>query len=127
MRNTTTLIFIGLIVLAGAWFVFSNNSSVNGNTIKEPNVAVGEMQKVVLSQEGYNYKDAVVEAGKPISISADDSVRGCLRSVAFNLEGKRYSKYLQSSSDTLQLPALSKGTYQYSCSMGMGFGKLIVE
>jgi len=101
---------------------------VSGNVVSESaQVAPGEMQRVILSQNGFNYRDAIVESGKPILLSADNSVGGCLRSVVFNLEGRRYSKYLRTTEDTLELPALSKGIYSFSCSMGMGYGRLIVQ
>ena len=110
-----------------AFFLIDGKSNSATNNLVNAQQVQGETQKVVLSQQGYNYKDATAEAGKPITISADSSVGGCLRSVAFNIEGKKYTKYLQNPQDTLQLPALSKGTYPFSCSMGMGYGKLVVE
>ena len=130
MKNATILIFIVIMILAVGGFVFANGK--NGTTAKvvsnEGQVIVqGQAQNVILSQSGYNYKDAAAEAGKPITISADSSVGGCLRSVVFNFNGKKYSKYLKTTEDTLELPALSKGTYSFSCSMGMGYGKLIVK
>ena len=126
MSNKITIIGILILVALVAGFVFAKSGNTNSAPITG-NVVAGEMQKVVLSQDDLNYKDANVQAGKPIAISADGSVTGCLRSVVFNLNGKKYSKYLKTTSDTLELPALSKGTYTFSCSMGMGFGKLIVE
>jgi len=126
MKNTTVLLLIGILIFVVGGFVFIKAKSVNieGN---EGQIITGEMQQVVLSQDGYNYKDTIAEAGRPLSISADSSVGGCLRSVVFNVKGKKYSKYLKSPQDTLQLPALSKGTYTFSCSMGMGYGKLVVN
>lgn len=126
MSNKITIIGIVILVVLVAGFVFAKS----GNTENTPitgNVVAGEMQKVVLSQDDLNYKDVRVQAGKPIAISADSSVTGCLRSVVFNIEGKKYSKYLRTTSDSVELPALSKGTYSFSCSMGMGYGKLIVD
>lgn len=126
MKNTTILFFImAIIVLAGSFVFVKGKAPVTGNTIVEPQALQGETQKVVLSQEGFNYKDVRVEAGKPIEISADDSVRGCLRAAVFNIEGKKYSKYLRTPQDTMILPALKKGTYTFSCTMGMGFGKMV--
>ena len=115
-----------VIIGAGFFFLKPDNTTVTANVI-EGAVAEGEMQRVVLSQEGLNYKDVTVEADKPIAISADNSVSGCLRSAVFNIGGKKYSKYLKTPDDTLELPALTKGTYQFSCSMGMGLGKLIAQ
>ncbi len=126
MKNIYLFLIIVLIVGVGAYFVFNNDGGNDGQVIA-PEIGNVEAQKVVLSQNGYNYKDAYAEAGKPIQISADSSVRGCLRSVSFNLEGKRYTKYLQTPSESLTLPSLKPGTYNYACSMGMGLGKLIIE
>jgi len=123
------LFAIAIFVLVVGGFVFVNGKNgVTANVVSnDAQVVQGQMQQVVLSQNGYNYKDATAQAGKPISLSADSSVGGCLRSVSFNIEGKRYSKYLRTSEDTLELPALPKGTYNFACSMGMGYGKLIVQ
>nr|MBI4156536.1 cupredoxin domain-containing protein [Candidatus Woesearchaeota archaeon] len=129
--NKNVLFLAGILILtAGAFFVLgSNGNSATGNSIVDinPDNVQGQMQQVVLSQKDFNYKDAIVEANKPISISADNSVSGCLRSVSFNIDGRKYSKYLRTPEETLELPALSKGVYSFSCSMGMGYGKLIVE
>ena len=114
-----------VIIISGFIFLKPNNAAVVGTI--DSDVIQGEMQRVVLSQNGYNYNDITAKVDKPIAVSADNSVKGCLRSAAFNINGKKYSKYLQTSEDTLELPALSKGTYTFSCSMGMGFGKLVVE
>ena len=113
-----------LIIIVG--FIFLRGGAVQENTNIQAGIIQGETQKVVLSQEGLNYKDVIVKTGQPILLGADGSVNGCLRSVVFNIEGRRYSKYLRTTEDTLQLPALKKGTYTFSCSMGMGYGKLIV-
>ncbi len=117
--------FFVLILIAGAFMLRSGDSV--GEEYSGGQIIEGEMQRVVLSQDGYNYKDVVVESGKPIILSADDSVKGCLRSVAFNIGGKKYTKYLANPKDTMELPPLEKGTYNYACSMGMGFGKLIAN
>ena len=117
-----------LIILGGLFFI--KGGQTNGSVVANPidgQVIQGQLQKIVLSQEGFNYKDAGAKAGKPISISADSSVRGCLRSVAFNINGQKYVKYLKTPEESLELPALSRGSYTFSCSMGMGYGKLIVE
>ncbi len=129
MKNSAMLVIIGIIVLLVGGFVFVNfGSGVTGKFIDEgQEIIQGETQKAVLSQNGLNYADLRVKAGQPIEITADSSVGGCLRSVVFKLNGKAYSKYLKTTSDVLTLPALEKGTYTFSCTMGMGFGKLIVE
>lgn len=129
MKNTTIMVMIIILVIAGWWFTFANGKSkTNSNVILDDQQKFeGQIQKIILSQSGYNYKDISAKSGMPIEISADDSVYGCLRSAVFNINGKRYSKYLKTTEDSLELPALSKGAYTFSCSMGMGYGKLIVK
>lgn len=124
MKTVTYLFLIALVVIGAGAFMLGSENNIDGDIINQNN---GDVQRVVLNQDGYNYKDAVAQAGKPISLSADNSVQGCLRSVSFNIDGKRYSKYLRTSDDILDLPALSKGTYNFACSMGMGSGRLIIE
>lgn len=125
--NLYILGIVLVIIIAGFFFV--KGSGINGNVVSEGGqILEGQTQRIMLSQDGYNYQEAVAQAGMPIALSADSSVGGCLRSVVFNnLEGKKYSKYLKTPEDTLVLPALKKGTYSFSCSMGMGLGKLIVR
>ena len=126
-KSTMYGIGIFLVIIMGGLFFIKGNS-VNGNVVAQnPTVLQGEMQKVILSKEGYNYKEVVAQANKPIAVSADNSVNGCLRSAVFTINGKKYSKYLRTPEDILELPALSKGTYSFSCSMGMGYGKLTVK
>ena len=86
-----------------------------------------DVQKVVLGMKNYNYypSEIKVKSGKPVSLSLDDNVFGCLRAMTIKELG--VSKYLRSVSDTLDFIPTQKGTYTISCSMGMGFGKLVVE
>jgi len=126
-KSTLYFCMILLVLVIGGFFFLKGDSVLAVNTASNAQVIQGQIQQVVLSQDGYNYKDTIAESGKPISISADDSVTGCLRSVVFNFNSKRYSKYLRTPEDTLELPALAEGTYNFACSMGMGYGKLIVE
>ncbi|MEM3091107.1 MAG: cupredoxin domain-containing protein [Candidatus Pacearchaeota archaeon] len=127
MKKTIFYFFGILILIVLAGFILLKDETAQDNTNIPSRIFQGETQKVILSQDNLNYKDVTVKAGRPILLSADASVRGCLRSVVFNIEGKRYSKYLRTAEDTLQLPALKKGIYRFSCSMGMGYGTMIVE
>jgi len=128
MKSTTMLLIVVVMVaIVGGFIAVNNKSPVNSNVaLNDVQIANGGAQKVILSQEGFNYKSVSAKAGKPISISADNSVYGCLRAPVFNLGDKKYYKYLKTQQDSLELPALLGGTYTFSCSMGMGFGKLIV-
>ncbi|MBI2451781.1 cupredoxin domain-containing protein [Candidatus Pacearchaeota archaeon] len=127
MKNTTILLFLGVIVLVIGGFVFASSTKPNGNTITGNAVNNGEIQRITLSTKNYNYyPDTIkVKAGQPVSISLDEKVSGCLRS--FTLRDLGISKYLKTAQDTLDFTPTQKGTFKFSCSMGMGYGTLIVE
>lgn len=119
-KNLVYLGAIVLVVLLGAFILWPNAPTTS-------TVNTGDAQKIELNEQGSRYQDVVVEADKPIQLSAGRSVTGCARSVVFNLDGKTYSKYLTTPDDVLTLPALKKGTYNFACSMGMVSGRLIVQ
>ena len=104
--------FIVLIVLAVGMFVFGNASggtADNGATGKVVNGDNTDTQKITLSTKNYNYypNTITVKAGKPVSITLDSSVRGCLRSFAINDLGVR--AYSQSPSQTIDFTPTQKG------------------
>jgi len=129
MKNTTILVLIVLILVVGSIFVFSNSAnSVNGDVIKDNSKTItGEVQKIVISEKNSNYypNEIKVKAGQPVSISLDSKVTGCLRS--FTIRDLGLQKYLRTPQDTLDFTPTKKGAFTFSCSMGMSFGKLIVE
>lgn len=128
MKNTTMLVIIILILVTGGYFVFVKSKtlpSVTGNTISP--LQLGEIQKLVLSEKDLNYypEEVKVKANRPVSLSLDEKVKGCLRSITIRDLG--VSKYLKTPQDTVEFTPAKKGTYTIACSMGMGLGKLIVE
>lgn len=135
MKNTTILVFIVIAVLAIGAFVFTssgksngNNNGVTGNVVSSnPDKIPGEIQKVVLSTKNYNYypSEVRVKANQPVEITLDKNVFGCLRSFAIKDLGIR--QYAKTPEDKITFTPTKKGTFAFSCSMGMGYGKLIVE
>lgn len=142
MKNTTLLIFsiIILFIIGVIFFVKAGNinKNITGNIVGDVivngenggeigKVVDGEVQKIVLGMKNFNYypSEIKVKSGIPVSISLEDNVFGCLRALSIRELG--VSKYLRSSSDTLDFLPTKKGVYTISCSMGMGYGKLIVE
>ncbi|MCA9487499.1 MAG: cupredoxin domain-containing protein [Nanoarchaeota archaeon] len=118
-------IYIGVIVLilvAGFFLIKSPN--VNGEVTSG---GTGDIQKVTIGFKNYNYDPQVVKvkANQPVRIYLDDSVYGCYR--AFTIREFGISKFLQSTNDYVEFTPTKPGTYAFSCSMGMGTGKLIVE
>jgi len=128
MKNTTLLAIVFCVLVAGATsFLFMNpadktQSIVNFNTVKDP-----DAQIVTLGMKDLNYypNTITVKSGKPVSLSLDSSVVGCLRS--FTIRDLGIAKVLRTPQETIDFTPLKKGTYTFTCSMGMGSGTLIVE
>lgn len=124
----TTLYFSGLIlIIALAAFFFLSSGSNARNTVENPVQIQGETQKVVLGMKDYNYYPETirVKANQPVELSLDDSVYGCLRS--FTIKDLGVAKYMRTSDDSVTFTPTKKGTYSFACSMGMAYGKIIVE
>jgi len=128
MKNTKLFVLIAVILIGVlAFFVFNSmkpkiDGNVTGNEDDSKNV-----QKIVLSMKNYNYhpNTIYVKARQPVSISLDDSVQGCYRTLVISELGLK--KTFKSSNDTLDFTPKEKGTYEFSCSMRMGIGTLIVN
>ena len=139
-ENTTALVikkssmwkyasFIILIVAVIGIFMFvkaggANNNPATGNVVNDNS---GDVQRITLGVKNYNYypNEITVKAGKPVSITLDSSVQGCLRS--FNIKDLGVRGYSKSPSQTIDFTPTQKGMFAFACSMGMGYGKIIVE
>jgi uncharacterized protein len=124
MKNTTALIFVFLIIIAGGIFLFAKggaNQNINGNVVNN------NVQKITLSMKNYNYYPNIirVKAGQRVIVNLDESVVGCYRS--FVIRDFGISRNLRTPQDTVEFTPTKKGTYTFSCVMGMGRGKIIVE
>jgi plastocyanin domain-containing protein len=125
MKNTTSLMFVILILIVGGIFLFAKGEAkqeITGNAI-----ANNDIQKITLSIKNYNYypNTIKVKEGIPVRINLDESVVGCYRS--FTIREFGISKYLKTPNDYVEFTPTRKGTYTFACSMGMGTGKIIVE
>ncbi|MDO8508649.1 MAG: cupredoxin domain-containing protein [Nanoarchaeota archaeon] len=130
MKNTTLGIILILTVILTGYLISSSDTinSIGTNTITGNVINNNDLiQKVVLSEKDLNYypQEIRVKANQPVSLSLDDKVKGCLRS--FTIRDLGISKYLKAVTDTIEFTPTKKGTFVFSCSMGMGYGKLIVE
>ena len=125
MKNTTILwVTLIIIALAGAFFYFNSGSaSKNGNAT----ITNTEPQKITLSMKNSNYYPNTinVKEGRPVEITLDTSVKGCYRS--FTIKDLSVRKYSASAEDKVTFTPTKKGTFTFACSMGMGFGKIVVE
>lgn len=115
-----------LIVIAGFFFMSFNDDGNINNEYLDDSVS-GDAQNVVLGFKNYNYypNTITVKAGQPVRISLDSSVSGCYRS--FTIRDFGISKNLRTPNDYVEFTPTKKGTYRFSCSMGMGTGTLVVE
>lgn len=127
MKNTTLGMMAFIIVIVIGGYFYFNSEIASATTITGQVINNVEAQKVILGEKNFNYypTEVKVKANQPVSLSVDESVRGCLRAVTIRDLG--LSKYLKSVTDTLDFTPTQKGTYTIACSMGMGYGKLVVE
>ncbi|MBI2632517.1 cupredoxin domain-containing protein [Candidatus Pacearchaeota archaeon] len=128
MKNTTMLAMMILLIIAGGIFIISrgstNSDGKNGETVA---VIEGDAQKITLGTKNLNYYPNTIKVteGKPVELTLDESVTGCLRS--FTIKDLGVSKYARTPNEKIVFTPTKKGTFTFACSMGMGFGKLIVE
>lgn len=124
MKNWMYILIIIVLVGVVGNFVISGDNKVTGNSVNE---ITGNPQKVNIGMKNYNYyPDTIrVKANQPVEITLDDSVYGCFR--AFTIRDLGVSKYTQNPSDKIIFTPTEKGTFRFSCSMGMGVGTIIVE
>lgn len=133
MKNTTIAIIIVLLIITAGILFFEKGQAISGNTVQNTgpntnqNQNSGNVQKIVLSYENYNYypQTITVKAGQPVSISLDSSIQGCLRYLV--IPQLNLQKSLPTPSDTLDFTPTQKGAYRFQCGMGMGYGTLIVQ
>ena len=128
IKNTTFLIIAAIIIIAIGGFIFissgkTNSNSITGNAINNNN----EIQKITLSIKNYNYypNTIKVKANQPVEITLDNTVTGCLRS--FTIPDFGISKNSKSPDDKIVFTPAKTGSFRFACSMGMGYGTLIVE
>ncbi len=123
----STLYFFGivLILIVGFFLFVKGNGTSDGNPVN--NGDNGEIQEVIIGFKNYNYYPNTIEvnANEPVRIYLDESVSGCYR--VFTIRELRVSKYLKSENDYVEFTPAQKGSYRFSCSMGMGTGTLIVK
>lgn len=126
MKNTTTLFIMVIMIFLAGDFVFVNQDG--GKTESSgSSVIEGSIQKVTLGFKDYNYYPNTirVKEGVPVEITLDESIYGCYRS--FTIRSFGVNAYSANPSEKITFTPNKKGTFPFSCSMGMGTGTLIVE
>ena len=137
MKSTTIGILLFIVIVAvGTFFVFGAGGSgqITGNAVNsgtggtgEGSAGGGNVQKITLSIKNSNYYPQVIKAseGVPVELILDSSVSGCLRGFVISDLGVRANS--RSPSDTIKFTPTKKGTFRFSCPMGMGTGTIVVE
>ena len=129
--KTSTLAILFCILIAGATSFLFLSPSHQGKPLATSNIVADtvtvQSQKVVIGMKNLNYfpNTITVKAGKPVSITLDSSVQGCLRS--FNIRDLGVSGFARTPDQTIDFTPQQKGTYTFTCAMGMGRGTLVVE
>ncbi len=131
MKNVGVVLLVLLGGLAFGFFLSGKSISFsNEDYVGETEIVAdsGDVQEFFLSLGPSNYdpETIIVEAGKPVRITADlTSLTGCFRS--FLIPDLGIKKQFKAGDETLEFTPTEKGTYSFRCSMGMGRGTLIVE
>ena len=119
IKKTTLymIMTIALIVFAGYFLMGKSGNETTANPTQ--NAQNGNAQKIVLSIKNYNYypNTITVKANQPVRIFLDSSVVGCYR--GFVIRDFGINKYLQTPNDYVEFTPTKKGTFRFSCSMGM--------
>ena len=127
-KKGVVYVMMTVLLLAGVGYLMLGKSvEIERDSIIGNVGANGDFQKVTLGIKNYNYypNTVTVKAGQPVRIYLDESVVGCYR--GFVIRDFGISKYLRTPSDYVEFTPDKKGTFRFSCSMGMGTGTLIVE
>ncbi len=121
------MIVIMTLVIGGFVFVNGKNGTTSNVVSNNGQVVQGQTQKVLISGKNFNYYPSKinVKANQPVEITLDDKVKGCLR--AFTIRDLGVSQYARTPNDKIFFTPNKKGTFTFTCSMNMGFGKIIVE
>lgn len=120
-----TLITVFLLVATRNFF--SNNNSIN-NVVENVNAGDSNTQVIQLGMKNYNYYPNTINLKYNVPtkiVVKTDEVKGCLRSIVIPDFGIR--KLITNADNVISFTPNKKGTFSFSCSMGMGFGKIIVS
>ena len=131
---TISIIIIAALVIIGGVFalVFMRDkgstplATVTDNTVNTLSTT-SNTQEITLSMKNYNYypQTIIVKQGIPVRLTLDSTVAGCYRS--FQIPALGVNSYSKNPAETVDFTPTTKGTFKFQCSMGMGYGTIIVE
>lgn len=124
------LVLVGSIVRTGQKFTGGARTAAAAPSVQATSATIDPdgVQRVRLSFGSFNYSpDTVrVKRGVPVEIVGDlGKLRGCFSSFVvpeLNVWGQFTPK-----SDRIAFTPSREGTFKFSCAMGMGAGRIIVE
>ena len=124
------IILMSVFLLVAIRNYFSNNTIVKtGSIVQEVNAGDDkDAQLVQLTMKDYNYYPNTINLkyNVPAKIIVDtNKVKGCLQSIVIPDFGIR--KFVRANDNIISFTPNKKGTFSFSCSMGMGFGKIVVS
>ena len=140
IKKRTIFTIIGIVLILGfVLFAFKNILLTKGNEItgdlvkggitgSNKVINEGDTQIVNLGVANYNYdpNTITVESGKKVKIIGNmNQLQGCLR--AFTIPKLGIRKVFNNNDNVLEFTPTSKGTFGFSCTMGMGTGTLIIK
>ena len=127
MKSTSIMILTLIIIIVIGGFVFANSRTNNAPSNTQNNNIQDGIQKINLGMKDYNYYPDVlnVNVNQPVEITLDKTVSGCLRS--FTIKEFGVNKYSSTPADKITFTPNKKGTFSFSCSMGMAYGKMNVN
>ncbi len=139
IKKKTVFLFLGIIVI-GIFLILAFKNIVAGKAVSDTQLVQGgeqgsnklevdgTTQVINLGIANYNYDPVTitVKANQPVKIVGNmDQLQGCLR--AFTIPKLGVSKVFRQGDNVIEFTPKEKGTFGFTCSMGMGRGTLIVE
>lgn len=133
ITKTIGILAISIFLIFAFKNIFLNNSDdndlVNGGQTGSNKVEIKDgIQIINLGVANYNYdpNTITIKEGMPVKIIGNmNQLQGCLRS--FIIPKLGISKLFTKGDNILEFTPKQKGTFKFSCTMGMGTGNLIVE
>jgi plastocyanin domain-containing protein len=126
--NKSTYYGVGILLLIAFGGFFMTQGGPTQAAANQPAPTInGEIQEVVVGMKDFNYHPNTikVKSNQPVRMYLDESVFGCFRDLTLRDFG--IQKYLPTPSDYVEFTPTKKGKFTFACSMGMGYGKLVVE
>ncbi len=139
IKKKTVFIFIGVLVI-GIFLIAAFRNIAAGKTVSDTELIKGgetgsnklevdgTTQVINLGIANYNYdpETITVKVDQPVKIIGNmNQLQGCLK--AFTIPKLGVSKVFRQGDNVIEFTPKEKGTYGFTCTMGMGRGTLIVE